>query len=500
MKGIFGSRLGRRYFVLRLVAIAVCTVSAVVIPDLAARYDRSSMGPRSFRLSLPLSEEFARFYDLPREPDIESVFISGLFSRWSQSNPAFRMHNEPFARSWTISIPFPRGRTQYKFVLKLRGRSVPVWVHDPSNPRTVDDGFNGFNSELVVGSGLPPGTIRLVLGAAAAAIGFYTLLSLALSLLGRFRFTATQRALVIFCLVLVVAGTTVTVYSIDAQRTVARQSYLELADMIYLALESHGFDFSSLDDPEIRVRANRALDAFYRQARMRTSTGGPSGIYSSVAQIVLFAPDGQVVALGDRSEIPLNVSLRNASFYLNATYGESLFGEPLQSFLDGAVDPMEALYVLSPREHWAASPTYAGRARLLGFNAALFPVTRDLRPVGYLGLILNPEVYGSLLRFSVTVYLVMFVILVACCLFLFLFKQTAAAVNPALLEEFIRRHELTPREAEIIRELVTGRDYQGIADKNFISLKTVKTHIHNIYRKTGAGNRLELTEMIRQRR
>jgi len=499
MKRLFGSRFLRRYFILRLIAIIVCSVCALVVPELVARYDRAAMEPRAIQFTLPLSEEFARLYNVPQEPDIESVFISGLFSHWSQSNTAFRMHNEPSDRSWTISIPFPRGRTQYKFVLKLQGQSAPIWVHDPFNPRTVADGFGGYNSELVIGLGLPPETIRLVLGSAAAAIGFYSLLSLALSLLGRFRFTATQRALVIFCLILAVAGTTVTVYSIDAQRSVARQSYLEVADMIYLALESHGFDFTDLDDPEIRLRANRALDAFYRQARMRTTTGGPAGIYSSVAQVVLFTPDGKVIALGDRNEKPLNVSLRSASFYLNVTYGESLFGKALQSFLDGSADPMEAMYILSPRIHWADSPTYSGRARLLGFNAALFPLTRDLRPVGYLGLVLNPEIYGTLLQFSIVVYLAMFAILIACCLFLFLFKQTATAINPALLNEFVRRHGLTPREVEIIRELVTGRDYQAIADKNFISLKTVKTHIHNIYRKTGAGNRLELTEMIRQR-
>ncbi len=497
---VFGSRAGRFFFWLRISALAVCVLAFFVTPPLARAVDRSAAVERTLRFSLPLDEAFALANNVSQNPEIEEVYLSGLFSRWSANNPSFRMERDGTGRHWLISIPFPRGRTQYKFVIKMKDRTAPLWIHDFTNPRAVDDGFNGYNSELIIGSWISPAALRIFFGAAAAAIAFYTLLSLLGKILGRFVFSATQRALVIFCLILTVAAVVVTMYSLDAQRGIARQAYLELADMVTLALEGHGYDYSDLESPEAMDRANAAFDSFFMQARLRTSPGGPAGIFTSVAQIVLFTPDLRVVAVADRSEKPLNISLRNAPNFLNYNYGESMFGALVQGMRDEGPTPMEGRYGLSPREHWSSAPAYTASARLLAFNTALIPVVRDLQTICYLGLVINPQVYGSRIAVSLIIYALLFVFLIICCLFLFLYKPTAASVSPELLADFCSRHELTPRETEIIRELVSGRDYQSIADKNFISLKTVKTHIHNIYRKTGVGNRLELTESIRLRK
>ena len=51
---------------------------------------------------------------------------------------------------------------------------------------------------------------------------------------------------------------------------------------------------------------------------------------------------------------------------------------------------------------------------------------------------------------------------------------------------------LTAREAEIVRLLLEGRDNRAITEALFISDHTVKNHIHNIYRKLGLRNRVQL--------
>ncbi len=56
-----------------------------------------------------------------------------------------------------------------------------------------------------------------------------------------------------------------------------------------------------------------------------------------------------------------------------------------------------------------------------------------------------------------------------------LFKHYA----PAAKEE----HSLSPRELEILQQLVLGLDNQEIADKLFISRETVRNHIKHIYEK-----------------
>lgn len=49
--------------------------------------------------------------------------------------------------------------------------------------------------------------------------------------------------------------------------------------------------------------------------------------------------------------------------------------------------------------------------------------------------------------------------------------------------------ELSKREQEILEQLSRGFQYKEIADKLFISLDTVRTHIRNIYEKLQVNNR-----------
>ena len=55
---------------------------------------------------------------------------------------------------------------------------------------------------------------------------------------------------------------------------------------------------------------------------------------------------------------------------------------------------------------------------------------------------------------------------------------------------------LTPRELEIVAELVAGSSNLTIAERLSISEQTVKRHLANIYAKAGVSNRVELTVMV----
>ena len=52
------------------------------------------------------------------------------------------------------------------------------------------------------------------------------------------------------------------------------------------------------------------------------------------------------------------------------------------------------------------------------------------------------------------------------------------------------------REAEIIDALIQGKNNQQIAKTINLSQNTIKTHIQNIYKKTGVNNRTELTYLL----
>ena len=64
-------------------------------------------------------------------------------------------------------------------------------------------------------------------------------------------------------------------------------------------------------------------------------------------------------------------------------------------------------------------------------------------------------------------------------------------------EAFLAKYAITEREREIMLEVVQGKSNADIASALVISLATVKTHLHNIYAKTGVDSRYDLLARIR---
>lgn len=65
-------------------------------------------------------------------------------------------------------------------------------------------------------------------------------------------------------------------------------------------------------------------------------------------------------------------------------------------------------------------------------------------------------------------------------------------------KSFCLKHEISPREAEVVLEICKGKSNREISDSLFISLQTVKDHAHNIFIKTGVKNRLQLANLVRE--
>ena len=58
---------------------------------------------------------------------------------------------------------------------------------------------------------------------------------------------------------------------------------------------------------------------------------------------------------------------------------------------------------------------------------------------------------------------------------------------------------LTPRETEVMRCVASGSSNQQISEELIVSEGTVKIHVHNIYRKLGINNRVDLTLYAQKR-
>lgn len=83
------------------------------------------------------------------------------------------------------------------------------------------------------------------------------------------------------------------------------------------------------------------------------------------------------------------------------------------------------------------------------------------------------------------------------------FKEPPAADAPdtqayvdEMMPAFCERYGLTARERVILEQVLQGKDNQNIASSLQLALGTVKAHVHNILKKTGASTRQELTQLF----
>jgi two-component system, NarL family, response regulator NreC len=70
--------------------------------------------------------------------------------------------------------------------------------------------------------------------------------------------------------------------------------------------------------------------------------------------------------------------------------------------------------------------------------------------------------------------------------------------NGTSSENHSRNNALSQREVEILNEIAKGSSNEEIAGKLFLSVNTVKHHVHNIFTKLGVENRRKAIEYARQ--
>lgn len=67
-----------------------------------------------------------------------------------------------------------------------------------------------------------------------------------------------------------------------------------------------------------------------------------------------------------------------------------------------------------------------------------------------------------------------------------------------LIQSFCHAHQFTKRESEVFELLLFHRTNQDIADQLFLSLGTVKTHVHNIFVKLNIKKRTQIFQLFEE--
>lgn len=77
-------------------------------------------------------------------------------------------------------------------------------------------------------------------------------------------------------------------------------------------------------------------------------------------------------------------------------------------------------------------------------------------------------------------------------------EENIANEGERIFEELQEEFALTDRETELCNFIYEGKSNAEIAEKLFITESTVKTHIYNLYRKTGVKSRMEIIRIVRE--
>lgn len=77
-------------------------------------------------------------------------------------------------------------------------------------------------------------------------------------------------------------------------------------------------------------------------------------------------------------------------------------------------------------------------------------------------------------------------------------EENIANEGERIFDELQEEYSLTDRETELCNFIYEGKSNAEIAEKLFITESTVKTHIYNLYRKTGVKSRMEIIRIVRE--
>jgi DNA-binding CsgD family transcriptional regulator len=198
-----------------------------------------------------------------------------------------------------------------------------------------------------------------------------------------------------------------------------------------------------------------------------------------VCILFLFSPLGAVLEAGTRT-------IRFGVGYKIATVGYF-----------AAFTFMLVLGVVAVRRAWHTERR-SFLIGLLAFAAVGYVETAANLPGGLRGatVTLSQEGQGGFL-FSSIPYALYGVFLIVYFLRHPVSPPLAPLAMDTLPEAFVARYGITEREREIILKVVQGKSNAVIASELFISLATVKTHLHNIYKKIGVDSRYDLLARVR---
>jgi len=76
-------------------------------------------------------------------------------------------------------------------------------------------------------------------------------------------------------------------------------------------------------------------------------------------------------------------------------------------------------------------------------------------------------------------------------------RLTRKLKTEAAMDKFLSKHDISDREREVLLLILKGKTNREIEDELYISLRTVKNHVYNIFQKLGVSTRVKLMTLFK---
>jgi DNA-binding CsgD family transcriptional regulator len=226
----------------------------------------------------------------------------------------------------------------------------------------------------------------------------------------------------------------------------------------------------------------------FRPQQMSNDTSVPPVVITTVT-----APNSNRVLDGQNMKSS-GLRLGPGDSLVTIAFAALNYSDPTQNQFAYRLDPLTTDWVpLGTRHEITLTDLRPGsyRLRVKGCN-------RDLawnENGASLAIVIQPPFWQTWwFRLLVTVGLALIALLVVWVRHRLLSWKRIAA--PPDLEAICSQHNISKREEEVLRLVIQGKSNSQIENELFISIKTVKTHLYNLYRKCGVNNRLELINFL----
>lgn len=395
----------------------------------------------TFSFSLPTAEQNpALRSQLPDNPIVSRVYVTGFFSDWSSNNPAYKLLNSG-ENLWQKSVRLPPGDVQYKFVVYLQGEDSPLWIVDPSNPQQVDDSHGGKNSVVSI-----PDyqfyqllTQIILIGLLVSAFTFIFLQAMLSRLINR-KMPIGKKIILATILIVFTSNVFLVFYQVFESRSLVKQGVVDSVHLLHLNLLADDIGFYNLQYNQPKIAST--MQQLLWLATTRVEKGQGSAVQITLSDVAIFDNAFRLIHVQNRQQNKALQALRaeNSGFTsIESYYIDGVFGPLIKSALENnaqatvlVADPSDAIKSIETAEtSWAR--------KALGFSNVLIPIIKDSHVQGYYAVAVQVKLYGHAIQRIVVVNLLLVAMVLAMSLMLLRTIGVVFSANLNKLAEWSKR-------------------------------------------------------------